>query len=160
MPLTRWAHLNKRPQGSRQGLWGQCGKCGSHITASPQLHGPLLTDPQARGPWGLRREGGHGHHTLVRSRAEPPQNCCCRPQTLGFSLGMMTVPRCSGPSHLLREQAELFSFYSLVHTLTPLSVPREAQPPHLLPQGARTTGRQEGAPVQAGFPRSQDQLLR
>ena len=129
--------------------------------ASPQLRGPFLTDPRAWGPRGLRQgRHGHGHHTLVRSRAEPPQNRCCCRQTLGFSLGMMTVPRCSGPSHLLREQAELFSFYSLVHTLTPLSVPREAQPPHLLPQGARTTGRQEGAPVQAGFPRSQDQLLR
>ena len=50
------------------------------------------------------------HTCEVQGRA-PPQNCCCRRQTLDFSLGMMTVPRCSGPSHLLREQAELFPFF-------------------------------------------------
>ena len=83
--------------------------------ASPQLRSPLLTGPQARGPRGLRRgRHGHGHHTLVRRREEPPQNPCCRHLdflALDFSLGMMTVPRCSGPSHLLREQVELFPFF-------------------------------------------------
>ena len=79
----------------------------------PPAPWPPLTGPRARGPRGLRRgRHGHGHHTLVRSRAEPPQNHCCHRQTLDFSLGMMTVPRCSGPSHLLREQAELFPFFS------------------------------------------------
>ena len=113
----------------------------------PPAPWPPLTGPRARGPQGLRRgRHGHRHHTLVRSRAEPPPELLLPPPDPWLLSGNDDVPCCSGPSHLLREQAELFPFYSLVHMLILLSVPGEAQPPHLLPGSGGTDHKEPGRP--------------
>ena len=102
--------------------------------SQPPAPWPPLTGPRARGPQGLRRgRHGHRHHTLVRSRAEPPPESLLPLPDPWLLSGNDDVPRCSGPSHLLREQEELFPSCTRVHTLTPLSAPRggggAAEPP-------------------------------